>query len=132
MTTPKALLKALDARDGHQCAWHWAGACDTSTLSPHHRANRGMGGRQSMHRLSNLVWLCSDMNGRVESDAALAEVARGRGIKVRSHDDPAAVPIVHAVHGRVMLSDDDTPPTPITEDEALRRIELGRLYEEAS
>ena len=131
MTTPKRLLKALDARDGHQCAWHPVGMCDPDTLTPQHRANRGHGGRPSLHRLSNLVWLCSRLNGAVESDALTAEVARDRGVKVRSHDDPARVPIRHAVHGLVLLTDDG-PPTPITEEEALRRIELGRLYEEAS
>lgn len=106
MTTPKALLKGLDARDGHRCAWHWEGACDTETLTPHHRSNRGMGGSRSKNRLSNLVWLCAEFNGLIESDSALAEVARGRGIKVSSHAEPSHEPIIHAVHGRCLLADD--------------------------
>jgi hypothetical protein len=107
MSTPKALLKALDARDGRACAWHWVGACDVETLVPHHRANRGMGGRKSLDRLSNLVWLC-DVNSLIESDHEWAVSARLRGIKISSHADPDAEPITHAVHGRCFLNDDGT------------------------
>jgi len=108
MTTPNALLKALDVRDGRVCAWHWVGACDVETLVPHHRANRGHGGRPSLNRVSNLVWLCSAVNGLIESDAEWATSARLWGIKISSHADPVTVPIHHAVHGRVFLSDDGT------------------------
>ena len=106
MTTPKPLLRALDARDGHRCAWHWEGQCDPETFSPHHRANRGAGGRKSLNRLSNLVWLCSEVNGRIESDADAAEAARKRGVKISSFAEPSSVPIYHSVHGHVLLSDD--------------------------
>ena len=105
MTTPKALLKALDLRDGHRCAWHWEGACDVETLSPHHRANRGHGGRRSLDRLSNLIWLCA-FNSLIESDADAARAARIRGIKISSFAEPSQVPIHHAVHGLCLLADD--------------------------
>lgn len=111
MSTPAALLKGLEARDGHRCAWHWEGACDPATLVPHHRSNRGMGGSRSKNRLSNLVWLCSDMNGLIESDSTYAESARGRGIKVSSHAEPSHEPIIHAVHGRCLLNDDGSVET---------------------
>lgn len=52
MTTPKRLLKQLDQRDGHRCAWHYYGACDLDTLTPQHRVNRGHGGRKSLDRLT--------------------------------------------------------------------------------
>lgn len=107
MTTPKALLKALDARDGHVCAWHGP-SCGTDVLVPQHRANRGMGGRSSLNRLSNLVWLCSGTNGLVESRTEWAIQARVLGIKISSHADPDAEPITHAVHGRCFLNDDGT------------------------
>lgn len=103
--TPKPLLKALDARDGHRCAWHFEGWCDTETLAPQHRANRGMGGRKSLHRLSNLVWLCSEMNGLIESHAGVARKALERGIKISSHAEPSMVRVRHAVHGWVLLDD---------------------------
>lgn len=100
---PKSLLKQLDARDGHACALC---GLDDGTLVPHHRANRGMGGRRSLDRLSNLVWLCSLDNGLVEDDADHARLARTRGLKISSHDEPSHAPIVHAVHGRCLLADD--------------------------
>lgn len=106
MSLPKRLLRALDKRDGHRCAWHWEGGCDTATLVPHHRANRGMGGRPSLDRLSNLVWLDSRTNGLIECDPVWAEAARKRGIKISGHSEPAEVAIVHAAHGRVLLGDD--------------------------
>lgn len=105
MTTPKALLKALDLRDGHRCAWHQPGQCDPETLVPQHRANRGHGGRKSLHRLSNLIWLCSRVNGEIESDAVTAVLARRTGVKISSFAEPSEVPILHAVHGLVLLDD---------------------------
>jgi len=76
------------------------------TLVPHHRANRGMGGRKSMDRLSNVVWLCALENGALESEPELAVIARTKGIKISSHEEPSHAPIFHAVHGRVLLDDD--------------------------
>lgn len=106
MSTPKPLLKALDLRDGHRCAWHPAGMCDAETLVPQHRANRGHGGRKSLHRLSNLIWLCSRLNSEIESDAVTAVLARRTGIKISSFAEPSSVPIHHSVHGLVTLGDD--------------------------
>lgn len=108
MTLSKPLQRAMDARDGHRCVWHWEGACDAETLVPHHRVNRGMGGRRSLNRLSNLVWLCSAVNGLIESDPEWADSARKRGIKLSGHAEPSDVLIVHAVHGSVWLLDDGT------------------------
>ena len=107
MTTPKALLKALDVRDGRVCAWHGV-SCGVDTLVPQHSANRGHGGRKSLHRLSNLIWICSALNFDIESSAMTAVLARRTGVKISSFAEPSAVPIVHAVHGRVFLSDDGT------------------------
>ena len=106
MTTPKALLRALDARDGRVCAWHGV-ACGVDTLVPQHRQG-GAGGRRNKHRLSNVLWLDSLTNGAVESDPALQSEAKRRGIKVSLFADPVTVPVVHAVHGRVFLNDDGT------------------------
>lgn len=103
MSVPKRLLAGLDDRDGHRCAMCGA---ESDTLVPHHRANRGMGGRKSLNRLSALIWLCSLENGLVESDPEMAVIARAMGIKISSHDEPSHVPIHHAVHGLVLLDDD--------------------------
>ena len=103
MTVGIALRRALDARDGHRCAWHIL--CNEDSLVPHHRSNRGMGGDPSKDRLSNLVWLCSMTNGLLESDPVTAERGRQLGIKLSIHANPAREPIVHSVHGLCLLDD---------------------------
>lgn len=100
--TPKALLKALDDRDGHVCSWL---GYDTGRLVPQHRQG-GLGGRKNKHRLSNLVWLDSLINGVIESDAWYQAEAKRRGIKISLHDDPETIPVTHSVHGVVLLRDD--------------------------
>lgn len=106
MTTPKALLRALDQRDGHRSAWTGVEypKGDTDVLVPQHRQG-GMGGGKGKQRLSNLVWLESELNGLIEDNAAYATEARGRGIKISIHANPQHEPIIHAVHGRVVLDD---------------------------
>lgn len=101
--TPKALLRALERRDGHECVWHGE-SCGTDTLVPQHRQG-GMGGRKDKHRLSNVVWLCSLLNGEIESNADLAGEARRRGIKISLHADPTVVPVVYP-DGRCYYLDD--------------------------
>ncbi|PZE23881.1 hypothetical protein [Curtobacterium sp. MCBD17_028] len=101
--TPKALLIALEQRDGRRSAWT---GNESDTLVPQHRANRGMGGRGSLDRLSNLVWLESDLNGLIESDPEWQQVAVARGIKISGHQDPEDVEVRHAVHGLALLTDD--------------------------
>lgn len=104
MSTPKPLLKALEERDGHVSAWT---GHDCPELVPQHRQG-GMGGRRGKHRLSNVVWLESTINGLIESDPTYQAEAVRRGIKISLHDDPTIVPIEHAVHGRCLLGDDGT------------------------
>lgn len=107
---PKKDLDALDDRDGHRCAWtghEYVRGSDSDVLVPQHRQG-GMGGRRGKHRLSNLVWLESRINGLIEDDANFAAVARQRGIKVSIHErDLRTVPVNHAAHdGEVYLTDD--------------------------
>jgi len=98
---PKRLLAALDARDAHVCAWT---GIDTGRLVPQHRQG-GMGGRKGKHRLSNLVWLDSLINGLIESDPVYQAEALRRGIKISLHADPLEVPVEHVIHGLVLLDD---------------------------
>lgn len=102
--TPVRIRKGVHVRDGHRCAWHPAGLCDPATLVPQHRQG-GMGGRKAKHRLSNVVWLCSLLNGEIESNADLQAEARRRGIKISLHANPTREPMLHAVHGWVVLDD---------------------------
>lgn len=107
--TPRPLLRALDERDGHVCAWHGAEArsdvCAPGTLVPQHRLG-GMGGSATKHRLSVVVWLDSATNGLIESDPLMQVEAYLRGIKLRGNVDPELARIKHAVHGLVLLKDD--------------------------
>ena len=106
---PVKMLDALDARDGHVSAWtgrEYPRGSDTDVLVPQHRQG-GMGGRRGKHSLSNLVWLESEINGLIESDANYQLEANLRGIKVSLHGDPRLVPVNHAAHdGEVWLTDD--------------------------
>jgi len=99
--TPAPLLAALEARDGRRSAWT---GDESDTLVPQHRQG-GMGGRRSKHRLSNVVWLESSINGAIESDPEMQAEAVRRGIKIGGHDDPELVEVRHAVHGLVLLRD---------------------------
>lgn len=101
--TPRRVLRAIEARDGHVCAWHGE-SCGTDTLVPQHRQG-GMGGSRTKHRLSNVIWLCSLQNGLIESDPAEATAARDRGIKISQHTDPCLVP-VDFPDGLFWLTDD--------------------------
>jgi hypothetical protein len=120
--TPKRLLRALDTRDGHRCAFHGP-YCDTATLVPQHRANRGMGGRASLMVIENLLWSCAEYNGRIESDAKWANEARARGIKISTHHDPSQVPVW--MFEQWWLLNPDGTRSQLTWDEA---AELRALY----
>jgi hypothetical protein len=78
-------LRKLRARD----SWCWH--CGTEQgLVPHHRANRGFGGSKALDTLQNVILVCSEFNGRMESDAAVAEWARDLGMKLSKFASPSA------------------------------------------
>ena len=111
--TPETVM-ALFKRDDGRCAldgapirgnrgWDW---------SVQHRMARKGGGtiRAFINLPGNLVLLCGSgtvgCHFRVESNGLWA---RDNGFKVREGQLlPAEVPIVHAVHGRVLLADGGT------------------------
>jgi hypothetical protein len=84
----KAFQKFLD-RD--KCCSH----CGTTddTLIPQHRANRGMGGSKLLDRPSNIIVLCSEANGLLESNAKFAELGRKFGWKLERHQVPEQTPV---------------------------------------
>lgn len=63
------------------------------TLIPQHRINRGMGGSKNRGSKSNLIVLCSLINGLIESDADWAQIARECGWKLKPWDNPLDVPV---------------------------------------
>lgn len=100
----KKQWELIKARD-NGCVWHGL-ACDQDTLVPQHRSGRGMGGSRLKNKLSNGVALCSLTNGLIESDPALADEARRRGIKVSLHADPAVIPLIYPDGHLYWLGDD--------------------------
>lgn len=97
---PRAQLVALSERDGFVCAWT---ATTTDRLVPQHRQG-GAGGRPDKHRPENLLWLDSLLNGLIEADASLAEIAKAYGIKVPIWmKDVSAVPVFYAHEHRWFL-----------------------------
>jgi hypothetical protein len=72
--------------------WHCGSQGDD--LIPHHRLNRGMGSKNSKaEQPSNIIVLCAEANGLLESDADFAERGRKLGWKLRRYEDPSQVPV---------------------------------------
>ena len=89
--TEKEFKKFL-ARDGH--CYH----CGTTdeTLVPQHRRNRGMGGSVSRLAPSNVVVLCSLLNGLLEASESHSVTAQRYGWKLRQGQDPLTTPVYDA------------------------------------
>lgn len=78
----------------------------TEAIAPNHRANRGMGGSKSLDVPSNLVVLCSWLNGAIEADSGLRLMAIRYGWKVSKWDEWRNKPVFHAQSGEWRLLDD--------------------------
>lgn len=66
-----------------------------------------MGGSKALNKPSNIIVMCSEMNGRIESDALMARLARVRGWKLARWQNPAEVPFLDAHDGQWHLIDND-------------------------
>lgn len=100
--TPKEFGRYL-ARDKH--CYHCG---QTADLIPHHRANRGHGGKNAKaSQPANIVTMCAEINGLMESDAAWAATARLNGWKISSFDDPTFRPIYDAYDGGWWILEND-------------------------
>ena len=80
---------------------------ELEAVAPHHRLNRGMGGSKTRDTPSNIIVLCSVLNGLLESDAFWARKARDWGWKLGSGQDPTREPIWHEVEGVWYWLDDE-------------------------
>ena len=89
---------------------------DTETLVPNHRANRGAGSPKSLNKPSNILVLCSMMNGLIESDAKAAATARRYGWKLSKWDNPAEKPYYDLLDGKWYLLGDDFTKGAIVEE----------------
>jgi hypothetical protein len=94
------VILALDRRDalrGRACVMSGS---QSDRIVPQHRQG-GMGGRKNKHRLTNVLWLDSILNGWIESDAEWAAQAQAWGVKVPVWvDDERRVPVYFANEGR--------------------------------
>jgi hypothetical protein len=79
---------------------------ETERLAPNHRANRGMGGSKERDVPSNIVLLCSEFNGLIESDAHAADRARMFGWKLSTWEDPKSALVFDFMAGESFLLDD--------------------------
>jgi len=105
--TPKEFQKYLD-RDRH--CWHCGMEED---LIPHHRLNRGSGGKNSKaNQSSNIIVMCAYINGLMESDAHWANRARERGWKLFSYQNPDEIPIFDFSSGKWFIINNDFRKTP--------------------
>ena len=79
---------------------------DVSTAVPHHRKNRGMGGSKLLDKSSNIVSLCSVVNGLLESDPKWAQLARDYGWKLTAGQDSDTVALWYPTFGQWFFLDD--------------------------
>lgn len=100
IVTKKEFAKYL-ARDGH--CYH-CGIAD-ETLVPQHRRNRGMGGSQSRSEPSNVVVVCSMVNGLFEASETASRAAQKYGWKLRAGQEPESTPVFDAWDGKWYLFD---------------------------
>ena len=96
----KAFDKFL-ARD--VCCSH-CGIID-DTLVPQHRRSRQMGGSKLLDKPSNIIVLCSEANGLLESNAKFAELGRKFGWKLERWQEPESTP-VYMGNGWYLLDND--------------------------
>lgn len=99
----RKMREGVYERDGYRCT-----RCgDIRPLSIHHRINRGMGGSKLRDHPACLLTLCVFCNSLLESSPTAAGTARARGWKLRSHQDPLAVPVYDPYDGTWYLLTDD-------------------------
>jgi hypothetical protein len=78
------------ARDGYACI-HCGSTGDD--LIPHHRRNRQAGGSKLRDVPSNIVVLCSQANGLLESSGTFAKLGRDLGWKLTAGQESKETPI---------------------------------------
>lgn len=114
---PHTVLRKLTGRDGHSCIMT---GTETDRLVPQHRQG-GMGGRANKHRLPNLVWLDSVLNGEITSSPTLQAIAKAWGVAVSLHANVEDIPVYRPhMHAWFLLVGDAR--VEITALEALDRM----------
>jgi hypothetical protein len=87
---------------------------ETEAVAPNHRINRGMGGASRLaDRSSNLVVLCSVVNGLIESDPEWRAQALECGWKLERWQQSAEIEVYDQRSGIWYLLDDDWQKWPL-------------------
>lgn len=73
-----------------------------------------MGGSKSLDTPANIIVMCSNMNGLIESDAVTADIAREYGWKLHRWQSPVSIPFYDLVTREWSLIDDGFNRTPTT------------------
>jgi len=103
------------ARDMH-CPCGCVGREDT--FVPQHRINRGMGGSKVLDRPANVIVMCSEVNGLIESSPDIAAQARAYGWKLSRWDSPEDTPFWDIATGTWNLIDNLYNRTTTTKEAA--------------
>jgi hypothetical protein len=104
-----ALVWSRDHGRCVRCGGVLAGTRGFDWSMQHRRARQGTDRRPDTNQPTNLILLCGSAttrcHGHVESFRA---EARQYGWAIRQNDDPAVMPVLHALHGWVLLAADGT------------------------
>jgi hypothetical protein len=110
---PRATRDLIKLRDDWHCSVCGRVLFDGVEWSIHHRRNRGSGGssKASINRPSNLLLVCGSAlslcHGDLTSNRDRGEyLAAGWVVSLNSAQDPAEVPVRHALFGLVLLDDE--------------------------
>lgn len=100
-------------RDRQRCVH--CGVSD-DTLIPQHRKNRGMGGSKARDVPSNIIVMCSSFNFLIEADSNWAIIAKNRGWKLESWQDPLDTPVYYAHYDKYYVLDNEFHKTEAREE----------------
>ena len=106
---PKHVASTVIARENGHCVVCGLGL---TVGHLHHRKPRGMGGSKLLNTVPNLLYLhpnCHLIHVEQERKVAVAN-----GWIVQGNADPADVPVLYMLNGKVLLGDDGTI-TPVEE-----------------
>lgn len=93
---------------------------ETEAIAPNHRINRGMGGvakDSALNKPSNLVVLCSTLNGLIESDSRWQTLALSQGWKLQRWQSPLDTPFFHRMSNTWRKLNDDYSYTEVEREE---------------
>lgn len=90
---PSQYIKNLIFKRDEGVCWH----CGSEETTLHHRRNRGAGGDRTKTKVadrpSNLLTICPEFNGLMESDVNAYRIALDKGWKLRMGQLPSSVPV---------------------------------------